>query len=82
MDTRILSLFYNKFLTKTKKEINGLVYTVTLDDKFYDYVNDRFAGVLLDDIWGTPLLSDQDYMYTSTNVDFFDKKGDRISWWV
>jgi hypothetical protein len=52
------------------------------DHKFYDYVNDRFAGVLLDDIWGTPLLSDQDYMYTSTNVDFFDKKGDRISWWV
>jgi hypothetical protein len=32
MDTRILSLFYNKFLTKTKKEINGLVYTVTLNE--------------------------------------------------
>lgn len=65
-----------------KEELVEFFIEAFEDNDFYDYVNHHFAGVLLDDIWGTPLLCDQDYMYISTNVDFFDKKGDRLSWWV
>ena len=64
-----------------KKELFEFFTEAFDDDRFYDYMYYSFADVLSDDIWENPLLVDKNYMFITSNIDFFDKKGDRIRWW-
>jgi len=69
-----------KFLDN--KELVEFFTEAFKDDGFYDYISyGIFADVLHNDIWENPLLVNKNYMFIVSNIDFFDKKGDRIRWW-
>lgn len=62
---------------KLKEVVNQLVD----DDNFYDYINHGFVDNILNFFWGNPLLLDRNYMFTTSNITFFDENGNQIRWW-
>jgi len=57
-------------------------YELADNDTFYDYISHGFSDEILNFFWGNPLLMNREYMFTSSNISFFDKNGNEIRWWV
>jgi hypothetical protein len=50
------------------------------DDNFYDYTTQEFTNPFMDFVWNKVLIIDQEYMFVTAHIDYFDKSG-RVKWW-
>lgn len=64
----------------TYSQVQERLIGLNEDDLFIEYIDNRFNS-LLDEIWNTPTLIDNDNMVVGCNPQFYTDKGQRMKHW-
>ena len=79
MDVKFLHPEYNSNLLSSD-EFAKTLDELFSDDTFYDYSSQEFPNLLMEFVWTNQLILDKAYMFVTSQIDYFDKKG-QVKWW-
>lgn len=80
-DVKLLHPEYEGKPVKDLKELGEVLKELMEDDYTYDYTSYEFADSIMSFFWNNPLLMDTEYMFLTSNIDFFDHKNNNVKWW-
>lgn len=81
LDVKLLNPKY-KGVEIDNKKLKEIMSELIDNDNFFDYINYEFSNSFLNFFWDNPLLMDRKYMFSTSNITFFDENGNQIRWWV